>query len=128
MLRGDFVNMSLKQTKLFKAVVCPVLFFASFFVLHDSYRVTAEILLFVLIVSYIHFLRTTKTKWMRLIFVAFLVAAFLPVDLTFQNFPGPPRFVPLIMGLTDGARASRGEVMVGGCMVRGNEPRWVWVW
>lgn len=77
--------MSLKRTKLFKAVICPALFFASFLLLYDSFRATAAILLLALIVSYIHFLRTTQTKLMRLIFVAFLVAVFLPVDVTFRN-------------------------------------------
>lgn len=63
---------------------------------------------------------------MRLIFVSFLIAVFLPIDVSLQNFPGPPRFVPLVMGLT--TQSANGEVMLGGCMVRGNEPRWVWVW
>ena len=124
--------MSLTQTKLFKVVICPVLFLALFLVvLHDSFRATAAILLLALIVSYIHFLRTAQTKMMRLIFVALLVAAFLPVDVTLRNLPGPPRFVPLIMGSPtddDVARESRGEVVLGGCILRGNEPRWVWVW
>jgi len=123
--------MSLTRTKLFKAVICPVLFLASFLLLHDSYRATAAILLLALIVSYIHFLRTAQTKFMRLIFVAFLVASFLPVDVTLRNLPGPPRFVPLIMGTPhedDVVLESRGEVVLGGCFVAGNEPRWVWVW
>lgn len=124
--------MSLTRTRLFKALICPVLFLALFLVvLHDSFRATAAILLLALIVSYVHFLRTTQTKLMRLIFVAFLVAAFLPVDVTLRNLPGPPRFVPLIMGSPnddDIARESRGEVVLGGCILRGNEPRWVWVW
>jgi len=34
---------------------------------------------------------------MRLVFVSFLIAVFLPIDVTLQNFPGPPRFVPLVM-------------------------------
>jgi hypothetical protein len=68
---------------------------------------------------------------MRLIFVAFLITVFLPVDVTLKNYPGRPRFVPLIMGAPhdeDIAREQRGEVVLGGCILRGNDPRWVLVW
>ena len=119
------------QTKFFKALICPVVFVGCFVILHGSFRATAGILLLALIVSYIHFLCTAKTKLMRLIFIAFLVAASLPVDVTLRSYPGPPRFVPLIMGSPtdeDGIREERGEVVLGGCIVRGNEPKWVWVW
>ena len=124
--------MGLTRTRFFKALVCPLIFLVCWFViLHDSPRRTALVLLLLLIVSYIHFLRTNKTKWMRLIFVAFLIAVFLPVDVTLTNYPGPPRFVPLIVGAPhdeDVAREERGEVFLGGCIMRGNAPRWVLVW
>jgi len=123
--------MALTQTKFFKAVICPVVFLGCFVILHESYRATASILLLALIVSYIHFLRTTKRIAMRLIFVAFLITTFLPIDVTLRNYPGPPRFVPLIMGSPtdeDVVREELGEVFLGGCILRGNAPRWVWVW
>lgn len=123
--------MFLTQTKFFKAFICPVVFLSCFVILSESYRATAAILLVVLIVSYIHFLRTAKTKLMRLMFVAFLVAAFLPVDVSLRNYPGPPRFVPLIMGAPtaeDAALEARGEAVLGGCIMRGNDPKWIWVW
>ena len=68
---------------------------------------------------------------MKLIFVSFLIAVFLPIDVLPVNYPGPPRFIPLVMGMPGpelSARAMKGEVMLGGCIVRGNEPRWIWVW
>ena len=123
--------MALTQTKIFKLLISPIVFLSCWVILHESYRATARFLLFALIVSYVHFLWTSKTKWMRLIFVAFLVAAFLPVDVSLRSYPGPPRFVPLIMGSPtdeDVARESRGEVVLGGCILRGNDPKWVWVW
>lgn len=119
------------RTRFFKFVICPVLFVDCFVVMHESPRATATILLLVLILSYIHFLFTAKTEWMRLILVAFLVAVFLPIDVTFTNYPGPPRFVPLIMGSPRDehiAREERGEVFLGGCINRKNAPRWVLVW
>jgi hypothetical protein len=123
--------MPFAQTKLFKFLIAPLLFLSCFVVLYNSYRATARFLLLVLIVTYIHFLWTARTRWMRLIFVAFLIAAFLPVDVSLQNYPGPPRFVPLIMGAPrpeDEAAEARGEVFLGGCLVRSNLPRWMLVW
>ena len=123
--------MSLKQSKVFKALLGPVLLFSSLMVLQYSARTTAALLLLVLIGCYIRFLFTSQTEWLRLVFVAFLITAFLPVDLSLQNYPGPPRFVPLIMGMPredDFARRERGEVVLGGCILRGNEPKWILVW
>ena len=108
-----------------------MLFLGCFLVMHESPRATASTLLLVLILSYIHFLFTARTKWMRLILVAFLVACFLPIDVTFRNYPGPPRFVPLIMGSPrdeDIAKEKRGDAFLGGCILRANAPRWVLVW
>lgn len=123
--------MALTQTKLFKVLIGPLLLMLCLLVLGESYRATARVLLVVLIASYVHFLWTSKTRWMKLIFVAFLIAAFLPIDVSVKNYPGPPRFVPLIMGAPrdeDVAREERGEVVLGGCILRGNAPRWVMVW
>lgn len=123
--------MTLTRTRFFKFVICPVLFVGCFLVMHESPRATANILLLVLIVSYVHFLFTTKTKWMRLILVVFLIAVFLPIDVTLTNLPGPPRFVEVIMGSPteeDVAKQQRGEAYLGGCILRPNPPRWVWVW
>ena len=121
----------LSQTKFFRFLLCPTLFLVAIVLLLSSFRLTAFILLIALAVSYFHFLRSSRTKWMRLIFVSFLIAVFLPIDVSLQNYPGPPRFVPLVMGLPlpqTWAQAERGDVMLGGCILRGNEPRWVWVW
>jgi hypothetical protein len=76
---------------------------------------TAFVLLVALAIPYFHFLRSSRTTWMRLIFVSFLIAVFLPIDVSLQNFAGPPRFVPLVMGLSrdTAARAKNGEVMLG---------------
>ena len=123
--------MKLTTTKLFKLVFCPTLFLVAIVLLSNSFRLTAFVLLVALAISYFHFLRSSRTKWMRLIFVSFLIAVFLPIDVSLENFPGPPRFVPLVMGLPSGVTADQirnGDVILGGCIVRGNEPRWVWVW
>jgi hypothetical protein len=123
--------MALRQSKIFKALMAPLLLLTCLVILHDSPRTTAFVLLLVLILAYIHFFWTSKTRWLRLIFVAFLIATFLPIDVTLKNYPGPPRFVPLIMGSPrdeDVALEERGEAVLGGCILRGNPPRWVLVW
>jgi hypothetical protein len=123
--------MPLTQNKLFKVALGPLMLLFCLVVLHDSYRATARLLLLFLLISYVHFLWTSRTQWMRLIFVGFLIAAFLPIDVTVQNYPGPPRFVPLIMGSPrdeDIAREERGEVVLGGCILRENPPQGVLVW
>jgi hypothetical protein len=119
------------QSKTFKVLLGPVLLVSSLTIYIYSSRVTAAILLLTLFACYIRFLFTSKTTLLRFVFVAFLIAAFLPVDISFQNYPGSPRFVRLVMGLPGpelARRGQRGEVMLGGCMVRGTEPRWVFVW
>lgn len=123
--------MKLTQTTFFRFLLCPTLFLVCNRLWFSSVRLTAFVLLIALGVSYVCFLRSSRTKWMRLIFVSFLIAVFLPIDVSLRNYPGPPRFVPLVMGLPlaqDSAQAKNGEVILGGCRVRGNEPRWVWVW
>lgn len=123
--------MKLTQSRLFKFLICPALFLLCLFLLSGSFRLMGFVLLIVLAVSYVHFLRSSRTGLMRLVFVSFLIAIFLPIDITLQNYPGPPRFVPLVMGLPTQEtyeRAQRGELILGGCIVHGNEPRWLWVW
>src|SRR5689334_20715709 len=92
-------RMSLTQSKIFKALLGLGLLISSLAVWLYSFRTSAAILLLVLMACYIRFLFTSKTKLLRFVFVAFLITAFLPVDVSFQNYPGPPHFVRLVMGL-----------------------------
>lgn len=118
--------MKFTKSGFFRCLFCPTVFLLAIVLLQSSFRLTAFLLLIALAISYLRFLRSSRTTWMRLIFVSFLIAVFLPIDVSLENYPGPPRFVPLVMGLSAGTR--NGEVMLGGCMVKGTEPRWVWVW
>jgi hypothetical protein len=61
----------------------------------------------------------------------FLFCSLLPVDVSFTTRAGLPKVLPVCYGkpgheLLD--RARRGEVVLGGCMVRGYDPLWVIVW
>jgi len=124
-------TMSLTKRKWFRILLGPALVLFAWIIQYNSYRATAAVLFLLLVISYIYFLFTAKSKWLRLILVAFVIAAFLPIDVTLKNYPGPPRFVPLIIGSPtddDSAREERGEVVLGGCILRDNPPRWVLVW
>lgn len=119
------------KSRLFRILIGPGLLVVASALQIYSFRTTALVLSPVLVITYVHFLRTAQTKWLRLILVAFVISILLPVDVTFRNVSGPPRFVPLIMGAPtekEVALEQRGEVVLGGCILRGNEPRWVWVW
>jgi len=71
---------------------------------------------------------------MPVVATAWILAAALclvPWDISFQNYPGKLRFVPFQMGLPGRetiAAADRGEVMLGGCVTTGLEPKSVLVW
>ena len=93
-------------------------------------RVTATILILVsALAAFLPSLR--KGKYIG-IFVLLLVASFLsPYDLSLRNLPGPPRFVPLVMGTLSQVgreRAQRGEIVSGGCIYSGLEPAYVLAW
>jgi hypothetical protein len=54
-----------------------------------------------------------------------------PIDILPIPKGGPPRLVPLVMGLPTretAERAKRGEVILGGCIVSGFEPKYYLVW
>jgi len=63
---------------------------------------------------------------------AFVLVSALPVDVTLQNVPGPPRLVPAVSGLPSRTMldmVERGDaVMVGGCVTRYLEPSRMVVW
>jgi hypothetical protein len=60
-----------------------------------------------------------------------LALTFSPIDVLPIPRGGPPRLVPLVMGLPRREtveRAKRGEVILGGCIVTGFEPKYYFVW
>jgi hypothetical protein len=69
----------------------------------------------------------------RMVLSGLTLAALLlsPVEVSLARKPGLPRLVPLVMGHPGPTlleRARRGEVVLGGCITQGLEPRWVLVW
>ena len=60
-----------------------------------------------------------------------LLLCFSPIDVLPIPKGGHPRLVPLVMGLPKPEtvqRAKRGEVILGGCIVSGFEPKYYLVW
>ena len=60
-----------------------------------------------------------------------LLLCFSPIDVLPFPKGGHPRLVPLMMGLPKPEtvqRAKRGEVILGGCLVSGFEPKYYLVW
>jgi len=60
-----------------------------------------------------------------------LALTFSPIDVIPMPKGGAPRLVPLVMGLPTvetAERAKRGEVILGGCIVTGFEPKYYLVW
>ena len=71
-------------------------------------------------------LRPSLISW-----AVWLVLSFSPIDVLPIPKGGPPRLVPLVMGLPRPEtveRAKRGEVILGGCIVSGLEPKYYLVW
>lgn len=71
-------------------------------------------------------LRLSLAPW-----AVWLALTLSPIDVFPIPRGGPPRLVPLIMGLPRPetvARAKRGEVILGGCLVSGFEPKYYLVW
>jgi len=63
--------------------------------------------------------------------IIWLPLTFSPIDILPIPKGGRPRFVPLVMGLPTretAERAQRGEVILGGCIVSGFEPKYYLVW
>lgn len=82
-------------------------------------------------VAAMSFLWRPRRCWAAMAFGGLLVIALAPLEVTDRNYSGPPRVVPLVMGLPTQETyeaAQKGELVLGGCAVSGNEPKWVLVW
>jgi hypothetical protein len=96
------------------------------------YRLLPDIFIFAHIFLWFRKPQLRRARFLALLLASFLsMQFFLPIDVSILYWPGRPRIVPLVMGLPAPAtiqRAQRGEVALGGCIVSGNEPRWILIW
>lgn len=92
---------------------------------------TSILLLCILGIATLVVPRLSRSRVLVSFWIVMFIVAILPADISFRNRPGPPRFVPYVMGLPGReltAASRRGEVVLGGCVSTGYEPRWVLVW
>lgn len=129
--RGTGICMILVDGPLFRLYFFPVLFVCSILWSSVTLRLLSTLIFFTVLLLYFLKPQRCRTVWAIVAWLVFVGSTFLPVDISFQNYPGPPRFVPLVMGLPTMEtvlRATNGEVVLGGYVVTGFEPEWVWVW
>lgn len=86
-----------------------------------------------LIVAWVLFLRIGRNRLRPslITWTVWFMLTFSPIDVLPIPKGGPPRLVPLVMGLPTretAERAKRGEVILGGCIVSGFEPKYYLVW
>ena len=97
-----------------------------------SFRLVAFIVagLFLFVLAF-KFSKLNRQLMGSLVLVVFIVMSIQPFDISFINVPGSPRIVPYVIGLpTPKARkeAEKGDVVLGGCFIMGNHPKWLLVW
>jgi hypothetical protein len=103
----------------------PVVVFV--FAVCSFYRFPAVMISLIALPLYFRFLKNRKgIVYVCALFFSTMILALSPIDVSLQNFPGGPRLVPAIHGLTD-AKPYDG-VVVGGCVVEYHYPKWVMVW
>ena len=105
--------------------------FAGVICLFPSHRMLST-LIFPLCV-FIHWPRFGwRRRILSLVFWGLFFATLItPFDITFINYPGPPRFVRYLVGYPslDGTLLlMQHEAVWGGCVRHFNEPEWVLVW
>ena len=104
----------------------------SFFYCLSLYRLLPNLFLLACVILWLKDRKVRRDHYAALFLSVFLAMQFwLPVDISLLYRPGQPRIFPLVMGLPTEVTARqgrRGEVVLGGCIVRGNEPRWILVW
>lgn len=119
------------QNKFFVYVICPLVLWVSSILPLISFRFISLPLLLAVWWSYFSFRRTQRLLQLLVIWILFMLSSFSPVDISFKNYPGLPRLVPLVMGLPTGEmweHVKNHEIILGGCVVSGHEPKYVLVW
>jgi hypothetical protein len=96
-----------------------------------AYRVLSALRILVFAICAVIYVVTGRHRSMIRSGVVLALLLVSPIEVSLATRAGPPGVVPLVMGLPGRAlreRATRGEVVLGGCMVGGLEPRWVVIW
>jgi hypothetical protein len=104
---------------------------AGFLWLALSMRLLSALLIWVPLLLHRHLIERQKVILLICLWALYFASSVAPFDISFINYPGPPRFVRLITGLPSAegqVLLLNHEAMWGGCLIHRNEPKWVWVW
>jgi hypothetical protein len=128
--RQQQLNMGLLIKDVLLNVVCLMIYIFSILWGAFSGRLLSSFILLITLGFLFSYRRHRRVSWIVGLYLLYMVSTVIPYDVSFQNYPGPPRFVPLVMGPGTEARlmALTGQAMLGGCRRSGFEPKWVWVW
>ena len=99
-------------------------------ILHSSYRWLPDAFLLGCVIAWWRVPRWRRLRLPIVALVGWLVLHASPVDIS-SHVAGGPRIVPVVFGYPTHETidaADRGELLLGGCVVTGLEPRWVVVW
>lgn len=72
-----------------------------------------------------------RLRWLLLTWALFLGLSLSPIDISLHDYPGPPRLVPWVIGLPTEEmweQAERHEIVLGGCLMGGNPPKYILLW
>jgi len=101
-------------------------------VLFTSYRTIPDLFVVIAIIVWFRVPRFRRAWFPGVVLVVFVaLELLLPFDVSMLNRPGGPSIRTLQMGMPSPALDARAEadgIELGGCVVRGNEPRWILVW
>ena len=127
--------------KLFFFITCPLLLLSALWcwqteIQSDHWLLIRLLGLLLLLFAVLICVLSSRSRRKRLIvalWIGFLLTRMSPIEITAENYPGPPHFVPLVMGtlaspIEERASESDRQYMWGGCVVSGFEPKKVWVW
>jgi hypothetical protein len=111
----------------FRTILLPLPVVAMFFWICTSYRFPALVLGLIAAALYVRFLfRHTGFKYLMLLFLAVIVLAWIPIDISLQVYSGNPRLLPAIWG--EISSRPHDAFIVGGCTREYRYPEWVLVW
>lgn len=123
--------METKTIFLLRTLICAVVIYLFAEWVYFNPRIIPSLVILAILPVLFH-RRLYRNGWVVLaVFAGYLGWYLVPFDITFKDVPGPPRVVPYVVGLPNGkalAAAKRGDVVLHGCVKKGLEPRWIWVW
>ncbi len=118
-----------QRMEFYRVAVLGLLLVASFFWLGFALRFLSFPVL--LLAWVLYFKRKPAVRPAIIALLLFFPLTFSPIDVRPIHRSWPPKLVPLVMGLPRPEtveRAKRGEVILGGCIVTGFEPKYYLVW